>query len=444
MAWSGKMVANHVANMVALRHRRLLALAASVALALCSGRALLAQEAANGDAPKPRPPQEQTTDLQQLVGKRLDIQALGGKQFADAEVLKVVPGTAPGSIKSLTAKVTAAGRQQLVGGPQIVELFLDGTPLDVTYDAKTRELSHDPAKREARLKHAAEVQTRLAGLRHKLWPDLTPEQHAEWIAKHKAFLQEVSAALPGTNLQLVETKYYLFYTDIAPNRVGGYIAYLDAMYEHLCKAFNIPEGKNIWCGKCVVIAFQQQETFNKFETLVMNNPNPQAQGICHGSTTGRVVIGIWKGEHEAFFGKVLVHETAHGFVHRYKSSVFIPSWVNEGIADWVAAAVVAGDTSVRQRQRDAAQRVQQTGSLGGNFFDEEQNIEGWQYGVASNMVTLLLVNDRSKTKTKYKDFLDLMKEGLTPAEALKETYGATLAQLVTLYGQSIGVPNLQP
>jgi hypothetical protein len=382
--------------------------------------------------------------LQQLAGKRVDIQILGGKQYSDAQVLKVAPGAAAGGIKSLTAQVTAAGRQQLIGAPQIVELFIDGMPLDVTYDLKTRELLHSPAKRTARIQHDAEVKTRLASLRHKLWPDLTTEQQAAWIAQHKQFLDEASKKMPSAKLQLVETKYYLFYTDIAPTRVGGYIAYLDAMYEHLCKAFNIPEGKNIWCGKCVVIAFQNQATFDEFEARVMDNPNPTAQGLCHGDTTGRVIITVWKGDHEAFFGKVLVHETAHGFVHRYKSSVFIPSWVNEGIADWVAGSVVTADDSVRDRQRDAAERARQLRTLGGGFFSEDQSIEPWHYGVASSMVTLLLANDRSKTKTRYKEFLDRMKEGLSPQDALKETYGATLEQLVNLYGQSVGVPNLLP
>lgn len=413
-------------------------------LGLFGWNQLLSQEAAPPPEKGARPPQEQITDLQQLVGKRVDIQIVGGKQFSDAVVLKVAPGAAAGGIKSLTAQVTAAGKQQLIGAPQIVELFIDGMPMDVAYDIKTRDLAHDPAKRAARIKHEADVKSRLAGLRHKLWPDLTAEEQSAWLARHKQFMEEASKKMPSAKLQLVETKYYLFYTDIAPTRVGGYIAYLDAMYEHLCKAFNIPEGKNIWCGKCLVIAFQNKGTFDEFEARVMDNPNPTAQGLCHGDTAGRVIITVWKGEHEAFFGKVLVHETAHGFVHRYKSSVFIPSWVNEGIADWVAGAVVTADSSVRDRQRDAAQRVQQLRTLGGAYFSEDQSIEPWHYGVASSMVTLLLANDRSKTKTRYKEFLDKMKEGLSPQDALKETYGATFEQLVQLYGQSVGVPNLQP
>jgi hypothetical protein len=177
---------------------------------------------------------------------------------------------------------------------------------------------------------------------------------------------------------------------------------------------------------------------------VMGNPDPSAQGICHGDTAGRVIISIWKGNHEAFFAKVLVHETAHGFVHRYKSSVFIPSWVNEGIADWVAAAVVQADKSAQQRQRDAALRVRQTGSLGGNFFDEGQNIQGWQYGVASSLVDMMLKLDTSKTRTKYKEFFDLMKEGHKPEEALQKTYGANFEQLTAHYGSLVGVPNLRP
>ena len=61
-------------------------------------------------------------------------------------------------------------------------------------------------------------------------------------------------------MQLLETKYYLFFTDMPINTVGVYVQYLDQMYENLTKAFDFPQGKNIWRGKCPVWRFKNEKT----------------------------------------------------------------------------------------------------------------------------------------------------------------------------------------
>lgn len=379
-------------------------------------------------------------DLTQFTGKTISIQTATGKGFSDVEVLAVVAGTEPGSIKALTVKVNEQGKKQLVGVATVVEIFEGTQPLDVVYDKKTRALKHDAAKRTARLAQEQKVNERLASQRQRLWQKLTDDEQTEWIAKHKEYLKEVQAGMPGLVMNLVETKYYLFLTDMPAGEVGPYLAYLDAMYDQLCEAFGIPAGQNIWAGKCIVVAFKTEASFHQFEEQFMQNVRPAAQGICHSSSDGKVVISVWKGEHETFFANVLVHETAHGFVHRYKSTVHIPSWVNEGIADWVAAAVVKADKEVSRRQRDAAQRVREAGSLGGNFFQDQQNIEAWQYGVASSLVELMLRGGGPK----YRKFFDNMKEGMTSEEALQDAYGISEPQLAAAYGRAIGNPNVQP
>jgi len=383
---------------------------------------------------------QEAPDLAQLTGKTISIQTATGKGFSDVEVLAVVAGSDPGSIKALTVKVNEQGKKQLVGVATVVEIFEGTQPLDVNYDKKTRALKHDPTKRKARLEKEQQVNDRLASKRQRLWQKLTDDEQAEWIAKHKEFLKEVQAGMPGLVMNLVETKYYLFLTDMPAGEVGPYIAYLDAMYDQLCEAFGIPAGQNIWAGKCVVVAFKTEASFHQFEEQFMQNVRPAAQGLCHSSSDGKVVISIWKGEIDTFFANVLVHETAHGFVHRYKSTVHISSWVNEGIADWVAAAVVKSDKEVSRRQREAAQRVREAGSLGGNFFQDQQSIEAWQYGVASSLVELMLRGGGPK----YRKFFDNMKEGMTSDEALQDAYGISETHLAAAYGRAIGNPMVQP
>lgn len=409
-----------------------LALAMAASGVVGSGPALAwedeAAEAAEGKS---------AIDLNELLGKKIRIQLKTGKSLDDAEVVKTVPGSEPpGSIRSLTVKIGT--RSQIVAVTSVAELHQDGQPLDVEYDKRHRVLVHSPERRRARLEHLAEVKQRLAGRGLDLWSELSDEDHSQHVAEHKEFLKSVSDTYP--NMQLYETKYYLFCTDMPAPQIAPYIAYLDGMYDHLIKAFGIDEGKNIWLGKCVVVCFVEQPTFMDFERRMMNNSAPAGvQGLCHSYGNGKVVISCYRGSDPAYFAGVLVHETAHGFVHRFMSPARIPSWINEGISDWVAAAIVKADDGVKRRQRDAITRIRQTNSLGGDFFEAE-GLQAWQYGAASSLVEFMLRTNGPK----YRELIVAIKEGHPVPDALKMTYGLTFQELAFKFGQALGAANVRP
>ena len=153
---------------------------------------------------------EDLTDLTTLVGKTIDLELQAGKQVPDSEVTKVLPGQAAGSIRSLSVRSGKSAKVQTVAAAGIVEIYMGGKPLDVVYDKKSRTLSHSPVKREARLKHEAVVNERLASQRQRLWPELSEKEHEDWIAQHRAFVEDAKGKMGGKSLALVETKYYLF------------------------------------------------------------------------------------------------------------------------------------------------------------------------------------------------------------------------------------------
>lgn len=377
-------------------------------------------------------------DLTALVGQKVDVQLTTGKQLVGVEVVKAVAGTGAGAVRSLTVKEAKPPRQHALAASMIVEISVASQPLDVTFDKQSRELSHDPAKRATRLAHAEQVKRQLAAKRGRFWEEIPSEEQAAYVADEKKFLQEVSSKM-RLAMELIETDYFLFYTDMPRQSVGVYVDYLDSMYVELSKAFNFPSGKNIWRGKCVVVAFAEKKSFQQFEQQVLGKPDPQGnQGICHSFSSGRVVISCYKGNSTTFFATVLVHETAHGFVHRYKTSIFVPAWMNEGIADWVAGTVVRADTEVRRRQQDAIGRLRSGGSLNGLFTAKD--LETWQYGAASSLVELLLRIDPKK----YRLLIDGVKEGLDSEEALRQAYGMSFVELAQRYGQLANVPNVQP
>jgi hypothetical protein len=380
-------------------------------------------------------------NLQQLTGVKVDVKLTTGKTHGAAEVVSVVNGTAPGAIRAMTIRPSDTPRLTILPVATVDEIIAGGTPLDVTYDKKTRELGHDPSKRKARLEHLAQVEERLRAKRAHFWEEISDEDQAKFIAEQKEFLTQASEKI-GKSMQLLETKYYLFYTDMPINTVGIYVKYLDQMYENLTKAFDFPEGKNIWRGKCPVVAFQNKEDYYRFENDVMNNPNAEgSKGLCHSFRDGRVLMACWKGTSEGFFAVVLVHETSHGFIHRYKSSIHIPPWINEGIADWVAGTVVGKlDDEVRRRQYEAVAEIRRAGTLGGQFFADGADLTRTQYGTASSMVEILLRIDPKK----YRKLVDNVKEGMDSEAALRDAYGFGFVELTQQYGRLAGVPNLTP
>jgi len=404
----------------------------------------------------------------------VNIQLRNGKSFTNVTIEEATPGQAADTFVKLRVFDPAAGKRTLLGASAIKQITnLSGDTL-LVYNTKVRALTPanfdrlhagrtpqetgtdkklaDSSKNRptrAELLESARRQ-RYEEERRKfhertgvwLWPLLTPEQHQQALAETKEYLKSVSEKFPSLGLRLNETQYYLFLTDLPPAAAQNYISCLDRMHEELCKAFAITDKQSVWLGgKAPVVAFSRGDSFAEFEReFFKHEVNPQqVQGLAHLASNGVVIISFHAGQDPLYLAGVIVHETTHGFIHRYKSPIIIPNWLNEGIADWVAMTVVRGDSGVRRKIKAGIERARQTGSLGPNFFTAD-NIAAEQYGLASAMVDFLL---RLKPKA-FRDLIDSIKSGQKWDVALKKTYGLTPEELTHQFGLSIGVPNLQP
>src|SRR5262249_33484691 len=150
-----------------------------------------------------------------------------------------------------------------------------------------------------------------------------------------------------------------------------------------------------------------------------------------------VVISCYRGNDPNDFAQMLIHETSHGFIHRYKTKVRLPNWVDEGMADLIGAELIPASTAVKNREIRALQTLAQRPSLGGLFNAER--IEAWQYGVASNLNRFMLQSSREN----YVRFIENLKAGDKREAALKDAYGGTPEQLVESYAQAIHVAGLK-
>lgn len=369
------------------------------------------------------------------VGKTVSVSLVSGKTLAGFEVTETQLGKGDETLKFLGLQDADGKKKQKLASPAIARIRSGDHDYDVLFDpAKKGHVLLDVTRRDH------DVNERLRGSRNRLWEDPSDEERSKTIAEYNEFLQKVQASYQFP-LRLYETKFFMVLSDIPPAQVAPYVASLDAMYAKLSSAFGVPKDKNIWLGKCMVLAFLNEESFHAFERTFMNNSDTDgAQGLHHSASDGRAIISCYRGNNPAYFAVVLVHETAHGFLHRLRSTVHIPPWINEGIADWVAGAIVTQSKAVIERQKEGVDRLRQTGSLGTNFFDERANLQPWQYGIASNLTNFMLQIDAGR----YRTFILGIKEGFTPEEALNRAYGVTPAELIAQYGRSIGLNGIRP
>jgi len=267
------------------------------------------------------------------------------------------------------------------------------------------------------------------------WPQLTAEEHAAEVTSLKAFVSEVRQRFPG--LTVSETHEFLVASDIPPAQLAPFVANLDSMHDFLCELYGMPTGEPLWKGKCLVIAFLNEADYVAFEEGVLKSGMQGTQGVCHQRSDGRVIMVCHRGVDPAAFAHMLVHETSHGFNHRWMTPQRLPNWLNEGIAEWVGTRVVKNCDQVPLKEARAAAFMRSQGTLGPSFFTAA-NIEPMQYGMASGMVRMLISRDARK----FAEFVRGIKEGTPVEESLQRSFGGSLDDLVKAYGAAVGVPNL--
>jgi hypothetical protein len=271
------------------------------------------------------------------------------------------------------------------------------------------------------------------------WPELTAEQHEASVEELRKLINLVTET--RKTMKLHETQEFLFCSNIPDDQIKPYTNALDKMHDMMCEMYGIKKGEPVWKGKCLVMAFLEKSEFLDFEKTYLKNPDVPSQvyGLCHSYSDGKVIMSCYRGDDPNEFAKMLVHETSHGFIHRYRTPARLPTWINEGMADWIAGTLVTQDTTVKRRQKEAITRLYQTHDMGDKFLTTNDFIEPWQYGTASSLTDFLIRNN----KVAYTKFIQGIKEGLKWQDSLQAAFKITPDQLVSGYGQAIGVPDLK-
>src|SRR5205814_20704 len=157
-------------------------------------------------------------------------------------------------------------------------------------------------------------------------------------------------------------------------------------------------------------------------------------GKCFQRSDGFVHIIFSKQDNQGDFERVLVHESTHGYLHRYRSPVLIPSWLNEGLAEETATDVVGLAQGMAGKWQEGRTTIQEHQGIGDEFFTAE-HIEGWQYPAAETMVEFMIRQNRDG----FVKFINAIKDGQDSEEALKKNMGWTYETLARDLYKTIGV-----
>jgi hypothetical protein len=375
------------------------------------------------------------------VNSPINVDLKTGQQFVRATLVRVNTDAKKTKVVSLAIQEPSSEKARIVAFVSIQSIRIDReevyeAPVTGAKTAIEKRMQKEAAKAaEDRAQWVARAK------KNKVtpWPELTQEQHDAAEAVLRSLIDDVSKSMPS--LKVHETAEFLFCSNIPDDQIAPYTKALDNMHDMMCEMYGIKKGEPVWKGKCLVMAFLDKSEFLSFEKVFLKNPDVPAQvyGLCHSYSDGKVIMACYRGDDPKEFAKMLVHETSHGFIHRYRTPARLPTWINEGMADWIAQTLVPQDTTVKRRQQEAITRLYQTHNMGEKFLTTNDFIEPWQYGTASSLTDFLIRNN----KQAYTRFIQGIKEGAKWEQSLQTAFKITPDQLVASYGKAIGVPDLK-
>jgi hypothetical protein len=371
--------------------------------------------------------------------QRLDIELRSGKSYIRCKLLRLDRAGASGPPKILRVETEEASKPLAIEFGSIRSVAIGREKM---YEAPVDKKSARDLKAEKEAKAAAEFRSQWVAraLKHGVqpWPELTNDEHEATIEENGKQIEKIKSMIP--DVAVYETAEFTFCSNIPREQVGPYVSSLDRMYDMLSVMYGIKKGTPVWRGKCLVAAFVEKSQFQDFERTFFRSAPESAYGVCHQLPNGRVVVGCYRGTDRNNFAEMLVHETSHGFIFRYRTQRRLPSWIDEGMAEWIGQTLVPDNTAVRRKEQASLLTLRGTHSMQG-IFDSDLIIQiPNSYGIASSLTTFMVRADQKK----YVAFINGIKEGKTWQESLKDSYNATPEQLVTEYGRAIGIPGLQP
>lgn len=242
------------------------------------------------------------------------------------------------------------------------------------------------------------------------------KQAMKWFAKARSTITPT--------MHLIETDHFLIFSAWSKGNDASLKSICERMYRAMCKQFDIPSTENIWAGKCPIYIFWETRDYNLFTTTVDGRKMVTAGGYTAQRGAFSYIV-LNRCPTRTRFYEVLVHEATHAFLGRYRSNRVVPRWLNEGLAEYMAATLVPNSSA-------ATKYVQSTQVALSRNVDVAHVIKGvalnnFDYGIVQSIVRFLIARDRKA----FIKLIRLIKDGKPEAAALHEAYKLTHAAMLT-------------
>jgi hypothetical protein len=228
------------------------------------------------------------------------------------------------------------------------------------------------------------------------------------------------------HFEAMETDHFLIFTDWDPREYHFLKENVEAAYAAVCHQFDASPNENVFIGKLPIYMFDRHADFERFSSDIDHlTLSKLVAGYYSGDSTGTGHMAMWKPDVAAAGGNihraerawayVLTHEFTHAFVARYRTNVFLPRWLSEGVAE-----VVANRQFPKPNIYDFVHRMAANGYKIERIFEHKDlaSFTANDYPIAQTIVEAML-HDNPRIFLNY--FNDI-KDGMDPGEALKKEY----------------------
>ncbi|MHC4983555.1 MAG: hypothetical protein ACYTF6_10405 [Planctomycetota bacterium] len=231
-------------------------------------------------------------------------------------------------------------------------------------------------------------------------------------------------------LHLIETKHFLIFSAWQRGRDRSLADSCEKMYATNCRQFDVGAAESVFVGKCPVFVFLEKEHFERFASE-LDNFRGDVAGYVHYEGGGycHIVMNASRG-HDRFY-EVLAHEGTHAFMRRFLSSHGLPQWLNEGLADYIAAKVAPRSSAAKKYHRAVRKAVRK--NIDVSYIFKRLSVNSFDYGIAQSIVRFMIDTNRKG----FIKFVTLIKEGKSEEKALEESFNCDHEKLFKIWWSAV-------
>ena len=262
-----------------------------------------------------------------------------------------------------------------------------------------------------------------------------PKEREEKIERQRRFAMTAGYERGDNRRRLFETDHFIMATDLDEKSMKRWGGQLEIMYATMLDTLSLPPETEMYSGKCMVFVFGSRDAYLTFERRAMGYDASRTGGLCHYRGEN-VIMAFYQRGSDADFQSVLIHESVHGLMYRYRSPASLPTWANEGLSDYIAGRLTPDSNEPRENWNKAKNYVLRR--LDPMEIMRQSYRDGTWYNEFSYPVSHMLVRFLIRYKApEFKLWIDDIKAGVGWETAMQDRFGVDAQTLARGFADEI-------